>query len=228
MLRVLCKAWDSTVPSLCGFVDSLHAPVILSEATASRMRSSRAVEGSLYACNTLSSERRFRQCSHVREENSLNQHTAFQLARDPSTALSLASRPPTPLRMTQPGDSASPLPPHKKGAPCFAFFAKRGIPRPHPAGFLLTEFTPLSILSEAPLRECEVAAQSKDPMPARSATNSERRFHHCFNWRVARFSRPAPRKRGAPCFASFAKRGIPLCRPSRLCACMSQKTALGL
>jgi hypothetical protein len=31
---------------------------------------------------------------------------------------------------------------------------------------------------------------------------------------VPRFSRPAPQKRGAPCFAFFAKRGIPRSHPS--------------
>ena len=95
MLRALCEKRDSTAPSLTPL------SVILSEATASRMRSSRAVEGSLPACNVLSSERSFLHCSPLRGENSLRRRGQSHPARDPSTALALAARPPTPLRMTE-------------------------------------------------------------------------------------------------------------------------------
>ncbi len=56
----------------------------------------------------------------------------------------------------------------------------------------------------------EAAAQSKDPIPAGSGISPERSFHHYSRLsgenpgraigRVARFSRPAPRKRGCPMF----------------------------
>ena len=80
-------------------------------------------------------------------ENSLRRRRQFQLARGPSTALSPASRPPTPLRMTEQSGrknspqnktAGGPLLPfcsREMGAPCFAFFAKRGIPRSNPLGF---------------------------------------------------------------------------------------------
>ena len=56
------------------FADSLHPVVILSEATASRMRSSRAVEGSLPACSDADPAGSFHHCSRLRRENSLSRH----------------------------------------------------------------------------------------------------------------------------------------------------------
>jgi hypothetical protein len=53
------------------------------------------------ACSGTSSERSFPHRSQLRGVNSLRHHRQRQLARDPSTTPSLASRPPTPLRMTE-------------------------------------------------------------------------------------------------------------------------------
>ena len=63
-------------------------------------------------------------------KNSLRRHRQFHRARDPSAALSLASRPPTPLRMTGPG--APSLPPIYSLDLRKLRSGKGGIPRSHP------------------------------------------------------------------------------------------------
>jgi hypothetical protein len=107
--RFFCEKWDSTVPSLYSLLSRSTPAVILSVATASRMRRSRAVEGSLPDCNAPSRKGApaiTNDCPAEFHE----MHSSVPLIRIPfgsaqgrlSTALSLASRPPTPLRMTEP------------------------------------------------------------------------------------------------------------------------------